>query len=353
MVLLEGEIKMMSADSTEIPAGMDANAILHNLLVSKKITMEDITQANGKIVQQLPLKKATGVIDLCDSDDEDDGGDGVYDLKTAAIKTEEDDEQTTVCDGVAITSFKIEKKRKKFPGSLVTNLERITTVEGGTYINPVTPVTEDSRGEHKRRKCNIDNKNSIRSSALITRMQLACLTGGKVNQHQYRNILKVDTPMGYCGGRAIATKNGKVHHICIKEELNCPYPSSYKEQFVMYRIAPGNGSMQQRDIELLRRWLPTRSSTTDEEGPLETHPPIPIFWQPTHQKCTAVIYLGHWNIAHIEELRSFKYLDIPRCAKLYFDFDHYDDNWEQIIEICKDKSPDQIKEMDFNTVYNT
>ena len=343
---------MMSAESTEIPAGINANAILLNLLVSKKITIEDITQANGKIVrQQLPLKKADGVINLCGSDDEDDGGDGVYDLKTTAIKTEEDDEQTTVCDGVGITSFKIEKKHNKFPGSLVTNLERITTVdavEGGTYINQVTPVTKDGRGEHKRRKCNIDNENSIRSSALITRMQLACLTGGKVNQHQYGNILKVDTPMGYCGGRAIATKNGKVHHICIKEELNCPYPSSYKEQFVMYRIAPGNGSMQQRDIELLRRWLPTRSITTEEGS--EPHPPIPIFWQPTDQKCTAVIYLGHWNIVHIEELRSVKYLDITRCAKLYFDFDRYDDNWENVIELCKDKSPDQIKEMDFNSI---
>lgn len=122
----------------------------------------------------------------------------------------------------------------------------------------------------------------------------------------------------------------------------------------MYRIAPGNGSMQQRDIELLRRWLPTRSITTEEEGPgLETHPPIPIFWQPTDQKCTAVIYLGHWNIVHIEQLRSFKYLDIPRCAKLCFDFDHYNDNWEKVIEICKDKSPDQIKEMEFNSIYNT
>ena len=349
-MLLEGAIKM-SAESTEIPAGIDSNAILLNLLVSKKITMEDITQANGKIVQQLPLKKATGVIDLCGSDDEDDTGDGVADLETAAIKAEEDDEQTTVCDVVGITSFKIEKKRKKFPGSLVSNLERVTTVEGGTYINPVTPMNDVIRREHKRRKCNIDNKNSIRSSALITRMQLACLTGGKVNQHQYGNILKVDTPMGYCGGRAIATKNGKVHHICIKEELNCPYPSSYKEQFVMYRIAPGNGSMQQRDIELLRRWLPTGSITTEEGPASEPHPPIPIFWQPTDQKYTAVIYLGHWNIVHIEQLRSFKYLDIPRCAKLYFDFDHFDDNWEQIIELCKDKSPDQIKEMDFNSIY--
>ncbi|KAL7453512.1 hypothetical protein ACHAWC_005178 [Mediolabrus comicus] len=343
----------MSAESTEIPEGINANAVLLNLLLSGKISLKDITQANGKIVQQLPLKKAEGVIDLCGSDDEDDGGDYVVDLKTAAIKEEEDDEQTTVpCDGVGITSFKIEKKRKKFPGSLVTNLERITTVndvEGGTCINPVTPVTEDGRREHKRRKCNIDNENSIRSSALITRMQLACLTGGKVNQHQYRNILKVDTPMGYCGGRAIATKNGKVHHICIKEELNCPHPSSYKEQFVMYRIAPGNGSMQQRDIDcyvdgyqhVVLRWKMVQVWS-------HTHPFQ--FLQPTHQKCTAVIYLGHWNIVHIEQLRSFKYLDIPRCAKLYFDFDHFDDNWEQIIEICKDKSPDQIKEMDFNSI---
>ena len=159
-MLLEGAIKM-SAESTEIPTGIDSNAILRNLLLSGKISLEDITHANGKIVQQLPLKKAAGVIDLCDSDDEDDAGDDVVDLKTAAIKAEEDDEQTTVCDGVGITSFKIEKKRKKFPpGSLVTNLERVSTVndvEGGTCINPVT-LTEDGRREHKRRKCNFDKK---------------------------------------------------------------------------------------------------------------------------------------------------------------------------------------------------
>ena len=110
-MLLKGAIKM-SAESTEIPTGIDSNAVLRNLLLSGKISLEDITQADGKIVQQLlPLKKASGVIDLCDSDDEDDAGDDVYDLKTAAIKAEEDDEQTTVCDGVGITSFKIEKKR--------------------------------------------------------------------------------------------------------------------------------------------------------------------------------------------------------------------------------------------------
>ena len=96
-MLLEGAINM-SAECTEIPTGIDSNAVLRNLLLSGKISLEDITQANGKIVQQLPLIKADGVIDLCDSDDEDDAGDDVYDLKTAAIKAEEDDEQTTVCD---------------------------------------------------------------------------------------------------------------------------------------------------------------------------------------------------------------------------------------------------------------
>jgi len=59
------------------------------------------------------------------------------------------------------------------------------------------------------------------------------------------------TSVTYCGGAAIATKNGRVHHICIKEEINSPYPSTYSEQFVvMYRRAPSpeKSGRQQKDV---------------------------------------------------------------------------------------------------------
>ena len=100
--------------------------------------------------------------------------------------------------------------------------------------------------------------------------------------------------------------------------------------------------MQQRDIELLLR-------QQTEEDP---NPPIPIFWEPTDQSGTAVMYLGHWNIVHIEDLRdrSVTYLDKTRCAKLYFDFDHFDEKWDKIIELCKDKSLQQIKELNFDGI---
>lgn len=59
---------------------------------------------------------------------------------------------------------------------------------------------------------------TIKSSALITRKQLACLTGGKVDKIQQSNALNVGTPFPYCGGRAVAIKGGMVHLICLKEK---------------------------------------------------------------------------------------------------------------------------------------
>eukprot|EP00985_Skeletonema_marinoi_P012072 scaffold5759_cov93-Skeletonema_marinoi.AAC.1 len=186
-----------------------------------------------------------------------------------------------------------------------------------------------------------DQSQSLQKSCLITRTRLACLTGGKVNKHQYGNPLNVGTPVTYCGGAAIATKNGKVHHICIKEEMNCPYPSTYTEQFVVYRKAPSpeKSGRQQKDVQLLIQAHPN-------------HPPIPIFWEPTDQIGSAVMYIGHWTIAQIEDLkdRAEKYLGYYRCAKLYFDFHHFDERWEKVFRLCHDKPHEQIKELDFRGI---
>eukprot|EP00984_Skeletonema_dohrnii_P013961 scaffold5845_cov73-Skeletonema_dohrnii-CCMP3373.AAC.3 len=200
------------------------------------------------------------------------------------------------------------------------------------------PLLRTDRRERKRRKLqhSIDGDHALRKSSLIRRKQLACLTGGKVSKHQMGNPLNVGTPVTYCGGRAIATSNEFVHHICIKEAKNRPYPQNTREQFVMYRIAPKNGDKQQRDVQLLLR--------------TPKHPPIPIFWEPANQiGKKKVTYLGHWKIAEIEDMsdRQFRYNGTNRCAKLYFDFNHFDERWEKIIGLCHDKTIEQMKTMNF------
>jgi hypothetical protein len=193
--------------------------------------------------------------------------------------------------------------------------------------------------ECKRRKLDhsIDEGHALRKSSLITRKQLACLTGGKVDKHQMGNPLNVGTPVTYCGGPAIATSNGLARRICIKEVNNHPYPQNTLEQFVMYRIAPKNGESQQRDVELFLRVQ-------------SNHHPIPVFWEPANQsRQKKVTYLGHWKIAQIEDMRDrhFQYNGSSRCAKLYFDFDHFNERWEHIINLCHDKTVQQIKAIDF------
>lgn len=240
-------------------------------------------------------------------------------------------------------------------------------------VNAVTPATEAGGGERKikRRKIGVldqnqnetfsaenetdvviaeeqngntfvlpnDRSQPLRKSCPITRKQLACLTGGKVNKHQYGNPLNVKTPVTYCGGAAMATKNGRVHHLCMKEEMNYPYPSNQNEQFVVYRRAPSQRGTQQRDVKLLIMAHPN-------------HPPIPIFWEPSDQSGSAVMYIGHWKISHIEDLRdrTEMHLGCYRCAKLYFDFYRFDENWEKVIRDSHDKTLEQIKELNFDNI---
>eukprot|EP00984_Skeletonema_dohrnii_P005955 scaffold2112_cov85-Skeletonema_dohrnii-CCMP3373.AAC.4 len=198
------------------------------------------------------------------------------------------------------------------------------------------PDGQPSRRERKRRKLqhSIDGDHTLRKSSLITRKNLACLTGGNVSNHRMGNPLNVRTPVTYCGGKAIATWDKIVQHICIKEENNHPYPQNTREQFVMYRHAPENGNNQQEDVQFL----------------LRTPTPIAIFWEPANQiGKKKVTYLGHWNVAEIEDMidRQFQYKGSNRSAKMYFDFNHFDERWEKIISLCHDKDPEQIKTINF------
>lgn len=182
----------------------------------------------------------------------------------------------------------------------------------------------------------------IQKTSLITRKQLACLTGGNIGGN--RNPLKVGTPFNFCGGRSMAMSNGRIHHICIKEEKNHPLPKSINENFLMYRISKTPGQLPS-DVKVLIKMG-------------RRHPPIPIFWEPTNQKkqsaviegnATAVAYVGHWKFSDIKHYAEnpVDYLGYLRCAEMSFEFDHFDKCWSRIIHLCHNKSINQIKTLDF------
>ncbi|KAL7529172.1 hypothetical protein ACHAXR_002829 [Thalassiosira sp. AJA248-18] len=164
----------------------------------------------------------------------------------------------------------------------------------------------------------------VPQTCLITRMQIHCLTGGI--RGGYKNPLNVATPMGFCGGRALATLDGKIHHICVKEDMNHPLPKFLDEEFLLYRRTKTRGPLL-RDIQLL----------VDLQL---NHPPIPIFWEPTDQEDTKVRYVGHWKVTNVDDFSSnpIVYMDYLRCALVKLKFVQFNQRWAHIIHLCRDKS---------------
>lgn len=176
----------------------------------------------------------------------------------------------------------------------------------------------------------------LQTSALITRKQLACLTGGKVDGAQHTNILNVGTPFMYCGGSAIAMKQGVVHHICLKEGQNTPLPDSITKPFEVWKQRMKSGN--EHCINVLAQQAN----------------PIPIFWEPKSQEgksvvagtsAKGVVYAGHWKINHVEDLigKGVEKLNRERIALIRLSFVRYNHTWHEIIEECKDKTPAQIR----------
>lgn len=190
-------------------------------------------------------------------------------------------------------------------------------------------VQEKKCATHAKNKAN----KPIPQSSLITREQLHCLTGGV--RGGYKNPLNVGTPMGFCGGRALATKNEQVQHICVKENINHPLPTSLDEEFLLYRTSKGCGLA--RDIQLLVNLQ-------------NNHPPIPIFWEPEDQAGTKVTYVGHWKVKIIHDCSDdpITYKNIKRCALVKFMFVHFNEDWARIIHLCHDKTPNEIKAMNWD-----
>ena len=172
----------------------------------------------------------------------------------------------------------------------------------------------------------------LKRSALITRKQLACLTGGKVDGFEHENTLNVGTPVTFCGGSALGIRDGIVHHICLKSDQNTKMPSTKDTfSFSKQRMKTGN----ERCVRVLK----------DQDRA------IPIFWEPALQKGSAkgVEYVGHWIIRTVEDHVHEPFVEMgkERIAKISLDFNHFNDEWDNIIGQCEGKSPEEIKSMDF------
>ncbi|KAL3803805.1 hypothetical protein HJC23_003967 [Cyclotella cryptica] len=182
----------------------------------------------------------------------------------------------------------------------------------------------------------------LQKSALITRKQLGCLTGGKIDTVQHKNILGVGTPINCYGGPAIGIKNGVVHHMCLKENRNHPIPNSSNEDFLVYK-EPENRSVDHK-LNVLKQ--------------IHHHPPIPIFWEPVSQdtrsttignNAKGVAYIGHWRVNRVEDLSNnpVTIKGKQRIALICLRFHYYSQIWSNIIDFCHDKTCHEIKIIDF------
>ena len=97
---------------------------------------------------------------------------------------------------------------------------------------------------------------------------------------------------------------------------------------------------------------------------------IPIFWEPISQErkspvsgtnSCGVVYVGHWKIIEVENHTQrpiymppfgnpLKVNAEPRIAVIHLKFNHYNQRWSNIIDHCQDKTPNEIKDVDFANI---
>ena len=212
----------------------------------------------------------------------------------------------------------------------ISEKELSTILDSGDSGKKSTSNDSDQCMKVNRQQTMKRNCTSLPSSSPITRRQLHCLTGGI--HGGYKSPLKVGTPVLDCGGRAFATKGGRVHHICIKatndgKAHNHPLPKSIHEKFLLYRTTK-RGGLGSDICSLIEQ---------------PNHPPIPIFWEPAEQAnggAKKVLYVGHWKVSSIIDYskKPILYMNHPRCALIKFNFDHFSTRWDHIIHRCHDKN---------------
>lgn len=184
---------------------------------------------------------------------------------------------------------------------------------------------------------------TLQKTPLITRKQLACLSGGTVGT-RCANPLKFGTPFSFCGGKSFATTKGIIHHICVKEQGNIPFPDSQDEPLVINKYKINNE--YPAEIKILKK--------RDTQ-----HPPIPIFVEPLNQKSKSkadsgkgVTYVGHWKVANVDFEQNRVYDNRIVLATVNFSFDRFDENISNIIHRAHNESCDKIKTMDFDDAEN-
>lgn len=168
----------------------------------------------------------------------------------------------------------------------------------------------------------------LQQSSLITRKQLACISGGTVDKKKCPNFLKLGTPFTYCGGRSYALKGNRVHHICVKEEMNLPFPDSNKEELVIHKYTP-----KRYDAKLPK----------EIQAMKDTPHVVPIFLEPKDQSTRngadsgkGIAYVGHWKVTRVLKRREL-YKDQLICARTYFQFDRFDEEFSKYIEHAHNK----------------
>lgn len=106
--------------------------------------------------------------------------------------------------------------------------------------------------------------------------------------------------------------NGRIHHICIKEEKNYPLPKSINENFLMYIISkiPGQLPIYVKVLIKMGQW-----HTNQKKSSLVIEANV-----------TSAAYVGHWKLSDIKHYAEnpVDYLGYLHCAKVSFEFDHFD-----------------------------
>lgn len=168
----------------------------------------------------------------------------------------------------------------------------------------------------------------LQRTSLITRKQLSCISGGIVENVRCKNYLNLGTPFNFYGGKSFATKGMYVHHICVKEEMNTPFPDSNTETLIIHKYDTKKDGSTPREIELMKKRVHI----------------IPIFLEPEDQSNKSgkdsgagITYVGHWKVKRVK-LKNYIWRGQKICAKVYFDFDRFDEHFSRWIEMAHDKT---------------
>lgn len=184
---------------------------------------------------------------------------------------------------------------------------------------------------------NISN-NPVRTSKLIAREQLVCLSGGEVDGHRdTKNPLQLATPIRLNPEVIVTTHGSLVAHIIMHEATNQPFPKSDQEVLRFCRFS--------YPFE-----CPTVRVPPDVYLMQAQSKSIPIFLEAKRSRTKKVKYVGHWKVVTVKIWSSHcVYKERDRSASIGMRLDRYDEQFASIIEIaCGITSVAQLVQLDFD-----